>query len=133
MKSSLDLRARRRTRLDLEMLEDRLVPTVFNVNSLALAAARAALDDMAFVARSYAENLNGMRELEEGARGLGLDFIPSYGNFLTIHVGKAGEIFTRLLRRYGIALFDKVLPVVEAPERVVGIDVVGHRAAAFPS
>ena len=33
----------------------------FNVNSLALAAAAAALDDMEFVARSYAENLQGMR------------------------------------------------------------------------
>src|SRR5688572_12684191 len=71
----------------------------FNVNSIALAAAAAALDDMEFVARSYAENLNGMRQLEEGARALGLEFIPSYGNFLTIRVGKAAETFKRLLRR----------------------------------
>jgi histidinol-phosphate aminotransferase len=71
----------------------------FNVNSIALAAAEAALDDMEFVARSYAENLNGMRQLEEGCRRLGLEFIPSYGNFLTIRVGRAGEIFKRLLRR----------------------------------
>ena len=71
----------------------------FNVNSVALAAAAAALDDMEFVARSYAENLNGLRQLEEGARGLGLEFIPSYGNFLTIRVGKAAETFKRLLRR----------------------------------
>jgi histidinol-phosphate aminotransferase len=54
---------------------------------------------MEFVARSYAENLNGMRQLEEGAGRLGLDFIPSFGNFLTIQVGKAPEIFKRLLRR----------------------------------
>ena len=71
----------------------------FNVNSVGLAAAAAALDDMEFVARSYAQNLNGLRQLEEGARGLGLEFIPSYGNFLTIRVGKAAEIFKRLLRR----------------------------------
>jgi len=71
----------------------------FNVNSLALAAARAALDDMAFVARSYAENLHGMKQLQEGARRLGLDYIPSSGNFLTIRVGKAGELYKRLLRR----------------------------------
>jgi histidinol-phosphate aminotransferase len=69
------------------------------VNSIALAAATAALDDMEFVARSYAENLNGMRQLEKGARSLGLDFIPSFGNFLTIRVGRAGEVFKRLLRR----------------------------------
>ena len=71
----------------------------FNVNSLALAAATAALDDMAFVARSYAENLHGMKQLEEAARQLGLDYIASYGNFLTIRVGKAPEIYKRLLRR----------------------------------
>jgi histidinol-phosphate aminotransferase len=40
-----------------------------------------------------------MRQLEEGARALGLEFIPSFGNFLTIRVGKAAEIFKRLLRR----------------------------------
>lgn len=71
----------------------------FNVNSIALAAAAAALDDMEFVARSYAENLNGLKQLEEGARSLKLDFIPSHGNFLTIRVGKAAEIYKRLLRR----------------------------------
>jgi len=71
----------------------------FNVNSLALAAATAALDDMEFVARSYAENLQGMRQLEEGARSLGLEWIPSRGNFITIRVGKANEIYRRLLRR----------------------------------
>ena len=71
----------------------------FNVNSLALVAATAALDDMEFVARSYGDNLRGMRQLEEGARGLRLEFIPSYGNFITIRVGKATEIYKRLLRR----------------------------------
>ena len=71
----------------------------FNVNSIALTAARAALDDMEFVARSYAENLQGLRHLEEGSRALGLDYIPSHGNFLTIKVGKAGDIYKRLLRR----------------------------------
>jgi histidinol-phosphate aminotransferase len=71
----------------------------FNVNGLALAAATAALDDMEFVARSYAENLQGLRQLEEGTRALGLDAIPSYGNFLTVRVGKANDIFKRLLRR----------------------------------
>src|SRR6478609_5180320 len=71
----------------------------FNVNSIALAAATAALDDMEFVARSYAENLQGLRQLEEGSQRLGLDFIPSYGNFITIRVGKAAEIYKRLLRR----------------------------------
>jgi histidinol-phosphate aminotransferase len=71
----------------------------FNVNSIALAAATAALDDMEFVARTYAENLQGLKQLAEGARSLGLEYIPSFGNFLTLRVGKAAEINKRLLRR----------------------------------
>jgi len=71
----------------------------FNVNSLALAAATAALDDMEFVARSFAENLQGMRQVEEGAQRLGLEWIPSWGNFVSIRVGKAGEVYRRLLKR----------------------------------
>jgi len=71
----------------------------FNVNSMALVAAKAALGDMEFVARSYAENLQGMRQLEEGALALGLAYIPSFGNFITLRVGKAGEVFKRLLKR----------------------------------
>ena len=71
----------------------------FNVNSISLTAAAAALDDMEFVARSYAENRSGLKQIEEGARVLGLEYIPSYGNFITVRVGKAGEIFKRLLKR----------------------------------
>ena len=71
----------------------------FNVNSLALVAATAALDDMEFVAKSYVANLAGMRQIEDGAKKLGLEWIPSHGNFITLRVGKAGEIFKRLLKR----------------------------------
>ncbi|HLX81901.1 MAG TPA: histidinol-phosphate transaminase [Burkholderiales bacterium] len=71
----------------------------FNVNSIALVAATAALDDMEFVARSFAENLQGMRQVEEGAKRLALDWIPSHGNFITVRVGKANEIYRRLLKR----------------------------------
>ena len=71
----------------------------FNVNSVALAAAAAALDDMEFVARSFAGNLEGMKQIEEGARKLGLEYIPSFGNFISVRVGKAAEVFKRLLKR----------------------------------
>jgi histidinol-phosphate aminotransferase len=71
----------------------------FNVNSLALAAAAAALDDMEFVARAYADNLQGMRQIEEGVTKLGLEYIPSFGNFITVRVGKAPDVFRKLLRR----------------------------------
>ncbi len=71
----------------------------FNLNSIALSAAAAALDDMEFVARSYAENRAGLKQIEEGARALGLEFIPSFGNFISIRVGRANEVFKRLLKR----------------------------------
>ena len=71
----------------------------FNVNSMALTAACAALEDMEFVARSYAENLRGLRQLREGSERLGLAYIPSCANFLTIRVGKAQEVYKRLLKR----------------------------------
>ncbi len=71
----------------------------FNVNGLALAAAAGAIDDMEFVARSYAENLQGLKQIEEGAAALGLEYIPSFGNFLSIRVGRAADVYKRLLRR----------------------------------
>ena len=71
----------------------------FNVNTIAIAAAVAALDDMEFVAKSFAENLAGLRRLEQGTRELGLEYIPSFGNFITVRVGRAAEIYKRLLKR----------------------------------
>ncbi len=71
----------------------------FNVNSLALVAAAAALDDMEFVAKSFAANLQGLRQVEEGCKALGLEWIPSHGNFITVRVGKGAEVYKRLLKR----------------------------------
>ncbi len=71
----------------------------FNVNGIALTAAAAALDDMEFVARSYAENLQGLKQIEEGLGALGVEYIPSRGNFISAKVGRAGEVYKRLLRR----------------------------------
>lgn len=71
----------------------------FNVNSLALAAATAALDDHAFLARSKEVNDAGMAQLLAGCERLGLNHIPSHGNFVCIEVGDAGTVFQSLLRR----------------------------------
>ena len=71
----------------------------FNVDSFAQAAALAALGDEEFLQRSVALNDRGMRQLVEGATRLGLDFIPSAGNFLTIDLGRdAGPVDQALLR-----------------------------------
>ena len=72
----------------------------FNVNSLAQAAALAALEDEAFVERSLAVNRAGMRQLSDGFESLGLTFIPSVGNFLTVDFARdAAPIDRALLQR----------------------------------
>src|SRR6185295_121044 len=58
----------------------------FNVNSISLAAAAAGLDDREFVRRSFELNQAGMRQLTAGLTRLGIDYIPSAGNFVSINV-----------------------------------------------
>ncbi len=70
----------------------------FNVNSLALVAAEAALADDEFVARTRASNQAGMRLLEGGFTKLGLKYMPSAANFICVEVGDAKTIYERLLR-----------------------------------
>ncbi len=71
----------------------------FNVNSAAQAAAVAALDDTDFLARSYALNCDGMKQLVAGVQALGLQHVPSHGNFLLIRVGPAAAVYRQLLER----------------------------------
>lgn len=71
----------------------------FNVNSVAQAAAIAGLADQDFVRESARVNAAGMAQIVEGVTGLGLSHIPSCGNFVTVKVGPAGEIYQRLLRK----------------------------------
>lgn len=69
----------------------------FNVNSMAQAAALAALQDSEFVRRTFELNLYGMAQLTEGLGKLGLSYIPSFGNFVSFHVTNAAWIYRRLL------------------------------------
>jgi histidinol-phosphate aminotransferase len=71
----------------------------FNVNNLALAAAIAALDDHLFVADSYELNRRGMEQIVAGLKRLGLEHIPSHGNFVTFRAGDGAGINQRLLRQ----------------------------------
>jgi histidinol-phosphate aminotransferase len=71
----------------------------FNVNSLALAGACAALEDAEYLAKSREINAAGMHQLEQGFRTLGLSWIPSKGNFIAVDVGReAGPVYQGLLR-----------------------------------
>jgi histidinol-phosphate aminotransferase len=70
----------------------------FNVNSVALAAATAALEDAAFVRESYELNRSGMRQLTDAFARLGIEHIPSHGNFVSFRVKDAARVYRKLLR-----------------------------------
>lgn len=71
----------------------------FNVNSVAQAAAVAALSDIAWVKRCREANAGGLEQLQRGLVQLGLPYIPSSGNFITAKVGQAAEAFGFLQKR----------------------------------
>ncbi|OZI51251.1 histidinol-phosphate transaminase [Bordetella genomosp. 4] len=71
----------------------------FNVNTLAQAAAIAALADKDYLERSYALNKAGKQQLSEAFDRLSLRYVPSYGNFVLVHVGDAARINLELLKR----------------------------------
>lgn len=69
----------------------------FNVNSLAQAAAVAALADEDFVRKTHELNLRGMQQITAELRRLGLEYIPSYGNFVSFRIGDGLKMYRRLL------------------------------------
>ncbi|MDR1661584.1 MAG: aminotransferase class I/II-fold pyridoxal phosphate-dependent enzyme, partial [Azoarcus sp.] len=73
----------------------------FNVSVVAQAAAAAALEDEDFVRRSAENNRQGMAQLTAAFAELGLEWIPSNGNFVTVKVGD-GEKVNRALLAQGI-------------------------------
>jgi histidinol-phosphate aminotransferase len=71
----------------------------FNVNEPAQAAAAAALGDREHVQRSVAHNRAEMARVTAGLERLGLDWIPSVCNFVTVDLGRpAGPVDQALLR-----------------------------------
>ena len=76
------------------------VRPAFNVNSLGLVAAEAALGDAAFIQQSREMNSAGMQQLEKGLKALGIVTIPSAANFILARFGRtAAELNEALLQR----------------------------------
>jgi histidinol-phosphate aminotransferase len=73
----------------------------FNVNSLAQAAATAALGDREHLQTSVALNRAGMAQLTAGFEQLGLAYIPSVGNFVTLDLGRPAALVHDVLLRAG--------------------------------
>jgi len=95
----------------------------FNVNAPALAAAEAALDDSDFLEQSYRVNQAGLQQLAAGLNALGIEHVPSKGNFLLAKVGDAARINQALLKsgvivrpvgNYGLPQFLRVSVGLEA-------------------
>lgn len=74
----------------------------FNVNSLALAAACAALEDSAYLAEGRRINDAGMGQLVTGLRELGLTWIPSRGNFIAVDFARDAAPINAALLREGV-------------------------------
>lgn len=75
------------------------VRQAFNVNTIALAAACAALQDQEHVARSAAANRAGLAQVDAGVTRLGLRRLPTQGNFVLIDCGRpALPIYESMLR-----------------------------------
>ncbi|MDO8811053.1 MAG: histidinol-phosphate transaminase [Gallionella sp.] len=69
----------------------------FNVNSVAQAAAVAALQDADFVQQTFALNRRGMAQITAELSKLGLEYIPSFGNFVSFKIANAMDVYRRLL------------------------------------
>ncbi len=70
----------------------------FNTNMLAQSAAIASLDDVDHVIKSVAMNNAGKTFLQEAFTEMGLNYLPTMGNFISVNV-----------KQNGLALYEKLL------------------------
>ncbi len=70
----------------------------FNINSVAQAAALAALDDDEHVRKTRANNFAGLEFFGRAFRELKLEFVPSRANFILARVGDGAKVFEAMQR-----------------------------------
>jgi histidinol-phosphate aminotransferase len=71
----------------------------FNINSIAQAGALAALEDAEHVRKTRANNTAGLRQVSEGLREMGVEYIPSAGNFILARVGDGKRVFDEMQKQ----------------------------------
>ena len=74
----------------------------FNVNSMALAAAQAALDDDEFLQQSVATNQAGLQQWFTACAEHSWEYIPTVGNFITINTKREALPLYHALLREGV-------------------------------
>lgn len=88
----------------------------FNINAMSLVAAAAALGDQEHVRAAVEANKQGMERLVVACETLGLGYIPSAGNFLTIDMGQdAAPIYAALLK---LGVIVRPIGVYEMPNHL---------------
>tara|TARA_B100001123_G_scaffold409566_1_gene503786 strand:- start:555 stop:1631 length:1077 start_codon:yes stop_codon:yes gene_type:complete len=71
----------------------------FNLNSVAQAAAIAAIEDAEHLIATRSNNFKGLNFLENNLKKLGIKTVPSFANFILAEVGNAIEMFEKLQKR----------------------------------
>ncbi len=71
----------------------------FNVNAIAQAGALAALGDHAHIEMTREINRKGMEFYEREFAARGLQFVPSFANFLLVRTGNGDEVFRDMLKQ----------------------------------
>ncbi|WP_373017269.1 histidinol-phosphate transaminase [Thiomicrorhabdus sp.] len=74
----------------------------FNVNHYAQIAAIEAIKDQDFVRRSVDVNRNGMKQICDALTELGVEWIPSSGNFVCAHFGDQAKQVDQALLQQGV-------------------------------
>ena len=82
----------------------RLATSTFNVSGIAEAAAMAALDDAAYTQMILEETVREMTRIKEACGDLGLSYMDSVTNFISIDVGRPGGEVVQQMRERGIRI-----------------------------
>ncbi|MDD1614057.1 MAG: histidinol-phosphate transaminase, partial [Methylococcaceae bacterium] len=88
----------------------------FNNNTLALVAAEAALTDDEHLQQTITVNALGMQQLTDGFTKLGLEWIPSAGNFVLVDLKQDGQPVYEALLRKGVIV--RPVGVYELPNHL---------------
>ena len=102
----------------------------FNINSIAQAGALAALDDDDHLAKTKSNNSAGLDFFYSELKRLGLEYVPSYANFVLVNVRDGNQVFAELQKR---GVITRPMAGYQLPEWIrisVGTDAENHRCIA---
>lgn len=95
----------------------------FNVNSLAQAAAKAAITDDEHVHQSIEQNEAGAKMLYQAFTDLGLNYVETMSNFILLRLGpNAEELYNELLKKGVIVRYGKIWGLPEYVRVTIGTE-----------